>query len=247
MEQPNFDIIASNLRALRDAHKYRLTYVSATRRPLDPHTELAELFFGRTIWLGPLSQSNALWSARRDSIRFSGGEAHAWRQEVLEKLIEFSWGYPSLLRACCEAYADGAQLESEALRQHPAVSRRAAEFWADEPSDAAVQRCGLAGQPLLENRRSITNGERTFQFDDTQLTAKENLLLSYLLAHPDEVCEKDDLVRAVWPEDVIFTQGVRDDSLAQLVRRLRVKIEPDPSAPTHIQTVPGRGYLFRLR
>ena len=52
-------------------------------------------------------------------------------------------------------------------------------------------------------------------------------------------------MRAVWPEDFIFEQGVRDDSLAQLVRRLRIKIEPDPSQPKYIQTVPGRGYIFK--
>jgi DNA-binding winged helix-turn-helix (wHTH) protein len=48
----------------------------------------------------------------------------------------------------------------------------------------------------------------------------------------------------VWPEDRVFERGVRDDSLAQLVRRLREKIEPDPSAPRFILTVPGRGYRF---
>jgi len=58
------------------------------------------------------------------------------------------------------------------------------------------------------------------------------------------VCEKDDLIRAVWPEDRIYEQGIRDDSLAQLVRRLREKIEPDPSNPRYIQTIPGRGYRF---
>ena len=70
------------------------------------------------------------------------------------------------------------------------------------------------------------------------------LLLEYLQHHPDEVCSKDDLVRAVWPEDLIYERGIRDDSLAQLVRRLRVKIEPDSSAPRFIQTVPGRGYRY---
>ena len=45
--------IASNLRALRDTHKFQLTFVTATRRPLDPASELAELFFGHTLWLGP--------------------------------------------------------------------------------------------------------------------------------------------------------------------------------------------------
>ena len=40
--------------------------------------------------------------------------------------------------------------------------------------------------------------------------------------------------------------GVRDDSLAQLVRRLREKIEPNPATPQHIHTVPGRGYKFNV-
>jgi DNA-binding winged helix-turn-helix (wHTH) protein len=70
------------------------------------------------------------------------------------------------------------------------------------------------------------------------------LLLKYLEAHPGEVCSKDDLVRAVWPEDQVYERGIRDDSLAQLVRRLRVKIEPDPSNPRYILTAPGRGYQF---
>jgi two-component system KDP operon response regulator KdpE len=59
------------------------------------------------------------------------------------------------------------------------------------------------------------------------------------------VCEKDDLIQAVWPEDKIFEQGIRDDSLAQLVRRLRKKIEPDPASPRRIHTIPGRGYRFK--
>jgi DNA-binding response OmpR family regulator len=82
------------------------------------------------------------------------------------------------------------------------------------------------------------------RFDTTQLTAKENLLLGYLSARPAQVCSKDDLVRAVWPEDRVYERGVRDDSLAQLVRRLREKIEPDPATPRYVHTVAGRGYRF---
>jgi DNA-binding winged helix-turn-helix (wHTH) protein len=52
------------------------------------------------------------------------------------------------------------------------------------------------------------------------------------------------LIHAVWPEDRIFERGIRDDSLAQIIRRLREKIEPDPSSPSHVHTVPGRGYRY---
>jgi DNA-binding response OmpR family regulator len=51
-------------------------------------------------------------------------------------------------------------------------------------------------------------------------------------------------MRAVWPEVKVYDEGLQDDSLAQLVRRLRRKIEPDPSNPVHIFNVTGRGYRF---
>ena len=247
-EAPEFPALAGSLRALRDAFKYQLTYVTATRRPLSDETELAELFYGQTLWLGPLERDAALWSARRDGLRFTGGAG--WEENTLAQLVDLTWGYPSLLRAACEAYAAGCPLESAALAAHPAIARRAAEFWADHPSETALHASRLTDHPLLQpsSPPSVEGGPgwgSSPVFDTTQLTAKEHLLLAYLQTHPDQVCEKDDLIRAVWPEDVIFTQGIRDDSLAQLVRRLRLKIEPDAGEPRYIHTVPGRGYLFR--
>ena len=72
-------------------------------------------------------------------------------------------------------------------------------------------------------------------------------ILQYLVERRGQLVEGRELIRAVWPEDRIFERGVRDDSLAQLVRRLREKTEPDPSSPEHIQTVPGRGYRYNRR
>jgi len=226
--------IASNLRALRDTHKYQLTFVTATRRPLDPASELAELFFGHTIWLGPLSESDTRWNVNRYAQRIGKN----WDISITAKMQALTWGYPSLLRAISEAYASGADLDLAELRDHPAIQRRVKEFWDDAPSESDIRHAGLEGLPLLELAVSPQG------FDTSQLTEKEFLLLEYLQSHPDEVCSKDDLVRAVWPEDLIYERGIRDDSLAQLVRRLRVKIEPDPSQPRYIQTVPGRGYRF---
>ena len=242
MNVPDFKAITNSLRALRDAHKYVLTYVIATRKILDPGTELSELFFGHTYWLGPLEHGDALWSASRDVQRFVNLGQKDWSQDKLDKLVEITWGYPSLLRAACEAYASGTSLEEEALRLHPAIQRRVSEFWNDQPSQEALIKSGLQGHPLLRQAQSSRSG---LLFDTSQLTSKENLLLEYFQDHRDDVCEKDELIRAVWPEDFIFEQGVRDDSLAQLVRRLRIKIEPDPSQPQYIQTVPGRGYIFK--
>jgi hypothetical protein len=225
---------ASNLRALRDAHKYQLTFVTATRRPLDPNSELAELFFGNTLWLGPLNENDTLWNVLRYALRVD----QEWDQAIAAQMRDLTWGYPSLLRAVCGAYAGGAKLDLAELREHPAIQRRVKEFWDDDPSESDIRNSYLEGQPLLEMAPS------PHRFDTSQLTEKEFLLLEYLQAHSDQVCSKDALVQAVWPEDVIYERGIRDDSLAQLVRRLRVKIETDPSEPRYIQTIPGRGYRF---
>ncbi|HSF83050.1 MAG TPA: winged helix-turn-helix domain-containing protein [Anaerolineales bacterium] len=231
-DDPEKTAIFDTLRALRDRHKYSLTYVTATRRPLDPHTELAELFFAHTIWLGPLQESDSRWSIQQYTQR----QGVFWDEAEILKIIHLSAGYPALLRAICEAFADGATLDSSRLKEHPAISRRVAEFWADQPDNQALQRSRLDQVELLRL------GPKPFTVDTTQLTAKENLLWQYLRSHPGEVCTKDDLILAVWPEDRIYEAGIRDDSLAQLVRRLREKIETDPSNPRHIQTIPGRGY-----
>jgi DNA-binding response OmpR family regulator len=129
-------------------------------------------------------------------------------------------------------------LEIDELASHPAVQRRLNDFWADEPSQDEMSKSGLEAVPLL----NLVSGPQ--RLDPADLTAKEHLLLEYFRAHSGEICEKEDLVRAVWPEDQIYERGIRDDSLAQLVRRLRVKIEPDPSEPHYIHTVTGRGYRF---
>ncbi|MCU0485231.1 MAG: winged helix-turn-helix domain-containing protein [Anaerolineales bacterium] len=226
--------IYSGLRALRDAHKYALTFVTAARRPLDPLSELAELFYAHTRWLGPLAAADVHWSASQYAQR----RGLAWDTAALNEILALSWGYPAFVRAICEAHAAGTALELPALQADPAVQRRVQEFLADHPTSEMLRLSGLDGHPLLAAPPASP------VFDTSQLTAKEHLLWEYLRQHPEQVCEKDQLVQAVWPEDRIFERGIRDDSLAQLVRRLREKVEPEPSTPRHILTIPGRGYRY---
>jgi hypothetical protein len=230
---PRQDALYNHLRAVRDAFKYQLSYVISSRLPFPLDTELSELFTGCTLWLGPLSEADARWSiaryADRRGIEFSEAQ--------VQTLLALSGGYPSFLRAACEAMAAGAGGEA-ALIDHPAVRMRLEEFWDDQPSDEALRLSCLQMIPLVRATRPL-------KIDTDRLTAKELLLLETLQAHKSQVCEKDDLIRAVWPEDRVFLQGVRDDSLAQLVKRLRSKIEPDPANPRYILTVTGRGYEYR--
>ena len=224
----------NNLRALRDAYKFQLTFVTASRHPLPAQTEFAELIHAHTIWLGCLAENESHWNVAGYMER---KQTH-WPGTVVQSLIDLSRGYPSLLRAVCEAYADTLNLDS--VPDHTAVQARVKEFWDDQPTPDELRLSGLTDHPLLNRGRSPT-------VDTSQLTAKENLLLNYFLAHANTICEKDDLICAVWPEDKVFEKGVRDDSLAQLIRRLREKIEPDPAKPKHIHTLPGRGYRYTQR
>jgi hypothetical protein len=196
-------------------------------------SELSELLFANQIWLGPLSREDARWSAQQ----FAARRRLDWDEETINKLVEISGRYPSFLRAACEAFASGVDLELSALLAYPSVERRLAEFWSDAPTAEQIDASQLTGHPWLAATAPL-------QISASDLTAKEQALLDYLRLHATQVCEKNDLIAAVWPEDQIFTEGLRDESLSQLVRRLRLKIEPDPASPRYIQTVPGRGYLF---
>ena len=61
-------------------------------------------------------------------------------------------------------------------------------------------------------------------------------VLAALMAAPDQLLTKDELMRAAWPDAV-----VTDDSLTQCVKEIRKALGP---AASRIRTVPRRGYIF---
>jgi DNA-binding response OmpR family regulator len=73
---------------------------------------------------------------------------------------------------------------------------------------------------------------------DVDLTANEFQLLSVLLASPGIVFSREALLSRVWNDDTFVT--VR--SVDTLVKRVRKKIESDPTEPAVILTVWGTGY-----
>jgi DNA-binding response OmpR family regulator len=71
------------------------------------------------------------------------------------------------------------------------------------------------------------------------LTAKEFDLLAHLMRNPRRAFRREELLDDVWG----FSYG--DTSTVTVhIRRLREKIEPDPSAPRYVSTVWGVGYRF---
>ncbi|MCW2757683.1 MAG: two-component system response regulator [Nocardioidaceae bacterium] len=73
------------------------------------------------------------------------------------------------------------------------------------------------------------------------LTSREFDLLQHLLEHPGEALTRTDLLRDVWG----WSFG--DDSTVTVhVRRLREKVEEDPTHPTRLVTVWGVGYRWEM-
>lgn len=76
--------------------------------------------------------------------------------------------------------------------------------------------------------------------EEVALTAKEIELLKFLASNPEQVFTKSQLFRNVWGDDYL-----EDDNTVMVhIRKLRKKIEEDPSNPQFIQTVWGIGYKF---
>jgi len=74
-----------------------------------------------------------------------------------------------------------------------------------------------------------------------ELTPKEFDLLVFLAATPDQVFSREELLEHVWGS----TQEWQDPAtVTEHVRRLRLKLEPDPAAPRWLHTVRGIGYRF---
>ena len=72
-----------------------------------------------------------------------------------------------------------------------------------------------------------------------ELSKKELLLFNFLKSKTGSVCEREEIIQAVWPEVEEF--GVSDWAIDRLVARLRAKLKAQ-KAPYEIQTVKTRGY-----
>ncbi len=74
-----------------------------------------------------------------------------------------------------------------------------------------------------------------------ELTRTEYQLLYYLMGHVDQPVSKEDLLEQVWGYESAETNA----NIVELaIRRLRKKLEEDPSHPVRLLTVRGVGYKF---
>lgn len=113
---------------------------------------------------------------------------------------------------------------------------------------AVMRRVGRE-QTDLEPERSLSFGDlninpnsRVVTLKNTaiELTVKEFDMLHLLARHPKQVFTREQLLERVWGG----AQYIDPGTVTVHVRRLREKIEVDPSKPAHLLTVWGVGYKF---
>lgn len=111
---------------------------------------------------------------------------------------------------------------------------------------AQLRRSGMLRQqeqePVTEGTVRIEGGRAYREEEPLELTATELRLLACFLRNRGHVLTREQLLAALWDEDANF---VDDNTLSVYIRRLREKVERDPSSPQHLRTVRGLGYEWR--
>jgi DNA-binding response OmpR family regulator len=118
---------------------------------------------------------------------------------------------------------------------------------------AIFRRCDALQRQLAQQEQAallqagsllIDVGRRQASRDgiNIDLTAREFDLLYHFASHPGRVFNRAQLLDSVWG----YGHDGYEHTVNSHINRLRAKIEPDPSQPSHIITVWGVGYRFGL-
>ncbi len=114
-----------------------------------------------------------------------------------------------------------------------AIMRRAGKQNADQEENKVI----VKGDMTIDcDSRRVLIGDR-----EVNLTAKEFDLLELLASNPGKVYSRDDLLNIVWGYE--YPGDARTVDVH--IRRLREKIEENPSDPKYVYTKWGVGYYFR--
>ena len=97
---------------------------------------------------------------------------------------------------------------------------------------------------LVSGDISMDTSSRSLKIKDRNinLTSKEFDMLALLVADPGKVYSRDDLLGKIWGED--YPGDARTVDVH--IRRLREKIEPNPSDPRYVITKWGLGYYYQM-
>uniref|UniRef100_N2AIH9 Stage 0 sporulation protein A homolog n=1 Tax=Eubacterium plexicaudatum ASF492 TaxID=1235802 RepID=N2AIH9_9FIRM len=128
-----------------------------------------------------------------------------------------------------------------------------ADDYVTKPFSLAVLRARVHTQLRRQDtqtKETVRIGPFTFYFSDMkfykgsmelELSKTEQKLLKILVYNPGVTIERTKLVDRIWTDGAEY---VDENALSVTVRRLREKLEDNPSAPHYIKTVYGIGYVW---
>lgn len=89
----------------------------------------------------------------------------------------------------------------------------------------------------LRRRTLLKNGK------DIELTQVEFQMIEYFFNNPDTALDRTDILEKAWGSNYFGEEKIVDVN----IRRLRMKVEDDPSQPRHLLTVWGMGYKWNTK
>ena len=116
--------------------------------------------------------------------------------------------------------------------------------------DAIYRRVALAAVRTENNfKEQLVSGDFTLNLRNRSLTRKrkpieltqvEFQIMEYFFSNPGVALDRSDILKHVWGSNYVGEEKIVDVN----IRRLRMKIEEEPSNPRHIVTVWGLGYRW---
>jgi DNA-binding response OmpR family regulator len=109
--------------------------------------------------------------------------------------------------------------------------------------DALLRRGSYAGEKTVIDGFVFNFEALRFEKDGhaLELSKTEARLLQMLFVNKGQTLSREQLLERIWPDGAEF---VDENALSVAVRRLRAKLEADPSNPRYIKTVHGIGYKW---
>lgn len=99
-----------------------------------------------------------------------------------------------------------------------------------------------SGDEIVLGKFKLNTRRRTLSKNDKniELTQVEFQIVEYFFTNPDTALDRTDILNRVWGEAYFGEEKIVDVN----IRRLRIKIEDDPSNPKYLVTVWGMGYKW---
>lgn len=252
---PNNKNVFRFLKVLRDAAKYKISYLFMIKRPIKPHlreilNDLYELVSEHVLYLPLMSNEEfekQVVASYGPNVSFIPGKYE------IEEIKRLSGKIPALIKISMQAMRDDTTLNfSENHRLRGQLEEMVASLSQEELmrlSDIASGKIVkdnhasyLKNLGLINEVGKVTSTllrDFLLETSERKLTKSEALLLELLKENKGNTVGKDKICERVYP-GVKNINGISDHAIDQIIHRLRYKV----SSEFKIDTLRGRGYIL---